>query len=325
MRERSILKHIFGQNARLPHYVTIPPGDDMAGLRIGQEDVLVTVDQLIDGVHFRLEDTPLHLIGRKAMTRNLSDVAAMAALPVAAVAAAALPRSMTEAQATALFEAMRRTSDQYHCPLVGGDISIHGGPLALTVTILATPGGIRPVLRSGARVGDLVCVTGRLGGSWRGVGGVRNSADAPHLNFEPRIQLARQIASIEGLTLHSMIDLSDGIATDLRHICEMSGVGAELDLRALPIRDEAMAAASQDRSTAAWVRALTDSEDYELCFTLAEGEAERLLPATIDGVPITRVGRVIDAMDAPSETPIWLCHSDGSKAPLTYEGWEHKS
>src|SRR5687768_2762205 len=99
MREGELLRHIFDHNAKLPLSVTIPPGDDMGGIRIEGAEVLVTVDQAIDGVHFRLDRTPIELIGRKAVTRNLSDVAAMAALPVAAVAAAALPRSFTQQQA----------------------------------------------------------------------------------------------------------------------------------------------------------------------------------------------------------------------------------
>src|SRR5687767_7100327 len=119
MREGAILRHIFRQNRRLSRGVIIPPGDDMGGVRIGGKEILVTVDQLIDGVHFKLGHDALALVGRKAMTRNLSDVAAMAALPIAAVAAAALPRSLTEARARTLFDSMRRISDRYNCPLVG--------------------------------------------------------------------------------------------------------------------------------------------------------------------------------------------------------------
>src|SRR5687768_12402279 len=128
MRERDLLGHIFDQNPRLPPGVTIPPGDDMGAVRIDGAEVLVTVDQAIDGVHFRLDYAPLELIGRKAMTRNLSDVAAMAALPVAAVAAAALPRSFTQKQADGLFDAMRATGEHSGCPLIGGDITVHDGP-----------------------------------------------------------------------------------------------------------------------------------------------------------------------------------------------------
>lgn len=299
MREGDILRHIFRQNHRLPDHVTIPPGDDMAGLRIGGADVLVTVDQLIDGVHFRLDDTPLEWIGRKAMTRNLSDVAAMAALPVGAVAAAALPTSFTEDQARTLFDAMRQTAERYECPLVGGDISIHNGPLTMTVTVLAEPGGIKPVTRSGARVGDVIAVTGALGGAWSA-----SSGGGAHLTFEPRIQLARKLATVPGVTLHSMIDLSDGLASDLKHICELSGVGAEVERGLIPLR-----------GVATPENALSEGEDYELLFTLSPASA-RQLPDEIDGVPITRLGHIIEG------TRLFLL--DGSeRRELARSGWEH--
>ena len=299
MRERDLLQHIYEHNTRLPGGVTIPPGDDMGAVRIGQEQVLVTVDQAIDGVHFRLADTPLELIGRKAMTRNLSDVAAMAALPVAAVAAAALPRSFTQPQADALFDAMRRTAEHYDCPLIGGDVSIHDGPLTLTVTVLASPAGVKPVLRSGAKVGDLIAVTGRLGKAWS-----RQSGGGAHLTFEPRIAVARRLATLPGLSLHSMIDISDGLSGDLAHICQQSGVGAEIRLIDIPLREGATPA-----------DALTDGEDYELLFTFAPTQ----LPAEIDGVPLTVLGHIIEG------SGIVLVDEHQRRAMLSEAGWEHRT
>ena len=357
MRELDLLQHIYGHNAGLPGHVLVPPGDDMAAIRIGDQSVLITVDQLADAVHIDAARTPLDLIARKAVTRNLSDVAAMAALPTAAVAAACLPRSFGHQRANRLFDAMRNVAQQYDCPLVGGDISTWDHPLMLTVTILAEPAGIAPITRGGAKPGDIICVTGRLGGAWKshdaadtgggssggdggggGEGGERLAASQrralptphpsspkpllqPHLRFEPRIALARQIASIDGLRLRSMIDLTDGLASDLGHICERSNVAAEVDADTLPLRPEAHAAAQRDGRDA-WRHALTDGEDYELCFTLDAADADTLLPGEIGGVPITRVGRILDREQGPPNAAIWLRHGE-RRDPITTPGWEH--
>lgn len=321
MRELALLQHIYTHNRRLPDHVTVPPGDDMAAVRVGDGVILVTVDQLADGVHFSAADTPLEWIGRKAITRNLSDVAAMAALPVGAVAAACLPRAFGEDRANRLFEAMRATAEQYGCPLIGGDISVWDQPLLMTVTVLAEPGGVDPVLRSGAREGDVVCVTGRVGGAWAEDGGGGRAEQAPHLTFEPRVELARRIASIPGLSLHSMLDLSDGLAGDLARICEQSSVSAEIDADRLPLRPEAHHAARRD-GRPAYLHGLTDGEDYELCFTLDPSEADQLLPSEIDGVPITRIGRILKQVDRLDEAKIQL-RRGGRLEPMNASGWEH--
>ena len=137
MRERDLLKHIYAANAGLPADVGIPPGDDMGAVSVGGQQVLVTVDQVADGVHVDLANTPIEKTGRKAITRSLSDVAAMAAVPVGAVAAASLKRDFGEPRAEALFDAMRQTAQSYQCPLIGGDISVWDGPTILTVTVFA--------------------------------------------------------------------------------------------------------------------------------------------------------------------------------------------
>lgn len=319
MREFDLLQHVYAQNSGLPPHVIIPPGDDMAAVRVGAQTVLITIDQSADGVHFDLRTTSLELIGRKAMTRKLSDVAAMAAMPIAAEVAASLPWDFGQQRATQLFDAMRRTAETYNCPLVGGDISFWGHPLILTVTIIADPAGIEPVRRNGAKVGDAICVTGRLGGSWTAKA---NVGRGPHLEFEPRVALARKLATLRGVKLHSMIDISDGLATDLEHICVQSGVAAEIDTRRIPMRDEAKVAAGAS-GLADWMHALCDGEDYELCFTVSATDGANL-PAEIDGVAITKVGTILDAADGAASTRIWLSQDDGRK-PLDCRGWEHRS
>jgi thiamine-monophosphate kinase len=305
MRERDLLRHIYQRSAALGERVTLGPGDDMGGVRFGDRELLVTVDQVADGVHFHLAATPLDLLARKCIVRNLSDVAAMAAVPVAAVAAAALPQGFGQLRADELFEHLQRIALGYDCPLIGGDVTVWDQRLLITITVFADPGGIAPVRRSTARPGDRVYVTGELGGAWDEQGG------GPHLTAEPRLALARALARSTAVGLHAMIDLSDGLATDLRHICEASGVAAEIEVDCLPCRDTI-----RHDGRPPWRHALTDGEDYELCFT-ADGE----VPETIAGVPIRAVGRILPA--ARRQSPIVLLLPDGGRRALTETGWQH--
>ncbi len=317
MRELDLLHHIYSGNAQLPARVTIRPGDDMGAAIIGGASVLVTVDQVADGVHFLLASTPLEKIARKAITRNLSDVAAMGAAPSAAVVAGCLPRGFGEAKAKALFDAMRAVALSYDCPLIGGDISIWDHPLLISVTVLAEPRGIEPVRRGGARPGDVICVTGALGGS-------TIETDDPkgyvhHLDFEPRLNIARRLAGDPLLRPHCMMDLSDGLGKDLPRICRLGEggeVGAVLEVAALPISRAAAIASSRD-GTPAWQHALGDGEDYELLLVLPPDAAARL-PLEIDGVRITRIGEVTAAPG------VVLRMSDGSTIPMSDVGWEHE-
>ncbi|MHB1157373.1 MAG: thiamine-phosphate kinase [Phycisphaerales bacterium] len=306
MREFELLKHVFQSNPRLPSRVTIPPGDDMGAVRLDGRDLLVTVDQIIEGIHVNLATATLEQVAHKAMVRNLSDVAAMAAVPVAAVATATLNRNFGETRTLALFDALRKSAEQYDCPLIGGDVSIWNGPLHLTVTVFAEPGGIEPVKRSGAKVGDDVYVTGAVGGGWNRQGG------GPHLTAEPRLRLARTLAKLPEGPPHSMIDLSDGLAGDLKHICEMSHVDAEVFIDKLPLRTTIA-----DDGRPAWEHAVCDGEDYELCFT-AGGD----VPAELEGVKVTRIGRIVKSC-RPDEPCIQWLNAQGEPQTLRSSGWEH--
>src|SRR5688500_2054954 len=240
-------------------FVVVPPGDDLAVLDWPAADLLlVGVDQVLDGVHF---DSAVHSprqIGRKAMNRHLSDCAAMACLPAAAVATVAAPRGAGVEYLKELFLGLREAADPWSCPVVGGDTGSWDGKLALTVTILGRSAGVPPVTRNGARVGDGVFVTGPLGGSIIG----------RHLTFSPRVALARDLA-LAG-AVHAMIDLSDGLSRDVRHLCAASGVGVVIDADAVPIHEDAQALFRRDRRTPL-EHALHDGEDYELLFTGPSG------------------------------------------------------
>ena len=280
MREFALLDRIFALNAQLPASVLIPPGDDMALVSLaGCDRVLVAADSAIEGRHAPLGCDP-YLIGRKAMLRNLSDVAAMgAARPVATIACAVLPRGIDEARAWRLAEGLRETASAWGAPLVGGDIAtmpatVEHAPIIASVTILAVPlsPSARVATRADARVGDGVYVTGTIGGAWDAATGLGR-----HLDFTPRIAAAHALAAALGDRLGAMIDVSDGLGRDLGHIASRSKVAMELELAGVPC-----AAGIAPRE------AIGHGEDYELAFT-ARGE----VPREVAGVRVTRIGTVV--------------------------------
>lgn len=279
MRERELLQHIYRRSADLAGAfgVRVGPGDDAAVLDAAVVDgapwpMVATTDQLIEDRHFQ-RGTEVELIARKAVGRSISDAAAMAARPWVALATAAVPPHF--GSANGLFDAMARWARAWGAPLVGGDIAATSGPLTLTVTVLGTcetPRG--PVLRSEARVGDGVYVTGRLGGSL---------ASGRHLRVTPRVPEAIWLARTVGDRLGAMIDVSDGVGIDAGRLAEASGVAIGLEAAWLPAQFDAD-----------WRGALADGEDYELMFT-ARGRVPRVVPGL--GTPISRVGTVAEAAD----------------------------
>src|SRR5687767_8929744 len=276
--------------------VLVPPGDDLAALKWPANDVvLVGADQVLDGVHFDAAVHSPRQIGRKVMNRNLSDCAAMACLPAAAVATAALPRGAGLDYAKELYLGMREAADPFDCRIVGGDTATWGGKLALSVTLLGKSAGIKPILRCCARPGDGIYVTGPLGGSLLG----------RHLTFEPRIGIARKLASLGSVT--AMIDISDGLSRDLGHICRASNVGATVMASLVPVHEDAIEMRRRDGRTPL-EHALHDGEDYELLFT---GQPAFYFAST-------RVGTIT------AEPGVSLQSAAGAREPLEAKGWEHR-
>ena len=310
MRELDFIDWIRSQGGLDSRVVPVGPGDDCAIVRSSGEDVLMTTDQVLEGVHFVLAEHGPEAAGRKAMARSLSDIAAMAARPIGAVATVALPRGFARNDAELLYRGLRAAGDAFECPLVGGDVGSWDGPLSITVTVFGRPagatGGIMPLLRSGARPGNAICVTGELGGAWR---------TRRHLEFTPRIGEA--IALALRYRLRAMIDLSDGLATDLAHVCEASGVGAEIVAADVPIHPDVRAGSGDP--AAALQAALTDGEDYELLFTLSKRQADALCAEQRLPVKITRIGTIT------REPGLVLVHPDGRRDPLEARGWEHET
>ena len=274
--------------------VPVPPGDDLAVLRWRAEDLLlVGADQVLDGVHFDAAVHPPRLIGRKVMNRNLSDCAAMACLPAAAVATVALPAGVGVDYAKELYLGLRDAADPFDCPVVGGDTGSWPGRLAFSVTVLGRSAGVAPVTRAGARPGDGIYVTGPLGGSILG----------RHMTFSPRVALARELAA--GGAIHAMIDLSDGLSRDLRHLCRAGGVGAVVEAADVPIHDDV--ARMRDDGRTPLEHALNDGEDYELLFAAPAGR----YPGSV------RVGTFLP------EPGVWL-QTGGGREPLEPKAWEHR-
>ena len=306
MRESEFIEWIRSQSHFDPDIVPVGPGDDCAVITFGTERLIVTTDQVLDGVHFRLADHGPQAAGRKGMARNLSDVAAMAAAPFGAVATVALSRGDSLDQAQAIYRGLRSAGDEFNCPVVGGDVAVWDSPLAITVTVFARPDGIEPVLRSGAEAGDAICLTGAVGGAWR---------TRRHLQFTPRVREARVLA--DQYHLHAMIDVSDGLAADLGHICTASGVGAQLWGNAVPIHPDAERQGGEDQPGLA--AALGDGEDYELLFTLSADEAQSLLKRRAVDVSITHIGVITEGAG------MMLICPDGTSRPLAPTGWEHQT
>jgi thiamine-monophosphate kinase len=323
MRELDLLSRIYDRSkdlsAAYPH-VVVGPGDDCAVIATPGQ-ILLKVDQLIEGRHF-IRGTTLDAIARKAIARAVSDIAAMAGTPTAALAAAALPRNLPQEPANALFDATARWARHFGCPLVGGDIASFAGadaPLTLTITIVGTPHPRRgPVLRSTARPGDALYVTGAIGNSFdRATGGGR------HLSFEPRLREAAWLADTLDGNLHAMMDISDGLGIDAGRMAGASNLSIELIAAAIPLTstaprpDQSPPPPASD-TYAALFDAIAAGEDYELLFAVP---AACPVPATCPqtSTPLTRIG---------------LCHAgppactlrlpDGSTTDVSTRGWEHR-
>lgn len=282
--------------------VLIGPGDDTAALRLTPgAPCLVTTDMLLEGSCFRLAEAGARQVGRKAMAVNLSDIAAMAGRPVAAVVSGGLPRQGGRALAEELFLGLRDVADAFDTAIIGGDTNSWDGPLVLSVTLIgeATPRG--PVRRHGARPGDWLLVTGPLGGSILG----------KHLAFTPRVREALLLH--EQADLHAMIDVSDGLAADLHHICCESQCGAVLHAESIPLTPEATQL-HDDRSPLE--HALGDGEDFELVLALTPADAQRLLATQpIPGITLAHIGECLP-------TGYWL-ETQGLRTPLAPQGYVH--
>lgn len=292
----------FAQQRKLsPEDFPIGIGDDMAQIHIGDESVFITTDMLLDGVHFDLEKTTLRQVGYKAMAVSLSDCAAMATVPVAAVVSVAMPKSYGTEELKALYSGIISAGDKFGCALVGGDITCwkSENPFTISVAMLSKQAKNEPVKRSGAKAGDIICVTGSLGGSRFG----------RHLEFEPRVNEALKIAQM--VKANSMIDLSDGLSSDLNRICKQSGVGALIEAVKVPVSDDALKTDNPLDS------ALNDGEDFELLFTLSQNDCKELFDKWDEPLPIHKIGTISNT------GKIQIKMQDGRIKELEAKGYDH--
>jgi thiamine-monophosphate kinase len=294
---------------RLPAHpcLRVGPGDDAAvlQLRAGRECV-VTVDMLTDGVDFELANVDPKRVGRKALAVNLSDLAAMAARPLAGVIALALPRRHGLETAMQLYEGLLPLAAEHGLVIAGGDTNTWGGPLVISVTLMGEPTARGCLLRSGAQPGDDILVTGQFGGSILG----------KNLDFEPRVREALTLA--EKYPLRAAIDVSDGLSLDLARLARESRCGAVIDPRAVPVAPAAVRWAEQlaDGSTGL-DHALSDGEDFELILAAAPAVSKRILNDRPFEVPITRIGSFTP------ELGLWQVTPDGRREALQPKGYEH--
>jgi len=266
--------------------VVTGPGDDCAVLDLGVPGqlILFKTDAVVQGIHFTTE-TPPELIGRKALARCLSDIAAMAGTPTAALVTIALPKDFDADFIAKIYDGLNRLAAKYEVAIAGGETTTNPERILISIALLGIVPRGRAALRSGAKTGDAIFVTGELGGSLAG----------RHLEFEPRLAEARWLA--EHFSLHALMDLSDGLAGDLRHMLKASGVGAELLKSSVPVSRAAKSRARENSDAKpAFVAALTDGEDFELLFTIAPRDAVKLLDAwkkKFPGVKLSCIGRIV--------------------------------
>jgi thiamine-monophosphate kinase len=309
MNEFEVIRRISGLLPQAPPEVLVPAGDDCAVLRLGDRTWVAASDMLVSGQHFEDWATPED-VGYKAVAVNVSDVAAMGGTPRFVLSSGGAPDPETTLRC---MRGVLEACEAFGVYPLGGDTT-RAGILTVDVAILGELSA-PPVLRSGASPGDLLAVTGELGASVAGLIALQNGASGherlvhKHLRPEPRVEAGRAAAR---LGAGAMIDLSDGLASDARHICERSRVGCRVDLDLLPVAGdtrEFLASLGRDPEALA----ATGGEDYELLISAPTPVIEALAGSV--GVPITRIGEVTDGADV-----VFL---RGGRPVEGLSGWDH--
>lgn len=332
--ERALIESIRRRVQSSSSALRLGIGDDCAILRPEpEEEIVVTTDFSLESVHFRRDWHSPESVGHRCLARGLSDLAAMGARPLAAFLSLAVPsefatvskgkKSWIERFLDGLFALAR------HCkvPLAGGDSAQSPQLACFDIVLIGAVPQSRALLRSTARPGDLIYVTGALGGAAAELLAVERaprrfakltaaSGDHPHLFPQPRLAAAAKLAAAR--LAHSAIDISDSLSTDLAHICDESRLAAELDAASIPIHPLASKAVRTRRPPSALDLALHGGEDYELLFT-ASPRAK--IPKRIAGVPIHRIGRMLPRR--PGQPQVTLRDHEGRTSTLTPRGWEH--
>ena len=308
-KELELIQRIRRAAARGGGKAAIGIGDDCAVLDIPRgHQALVTTDFTLEDIHFRRQWHPADSVGHRCLARGLSDIAAMGGTPRAAFLSLALPHDLPQRWVDEFLAGFLKLAQRYSVTLAGGDTAQSpAGILADIIVVGAVPTG-KAILRSGARAGDIIYVSGTLGASvatlqeFRSGKKPRPSAHPRHFYPDPRIALGQYLR--EKKLASAMIDTSDGLSTDLRHICDESAVGAIIDSAALPFV----------KGDTELQYALHGGEDYELLFT---APPNKRIPPRSAGTPITRIGEITRGRTIKLQAP------DGKSHPLRAGGWEH--
>jgi thiamine-monophosphate kinase len=306
-------------------------GDDCAVLRpTPGEEIVVTTDFSLEGVHFRREWHSPESVGHRCLARGLSDLAAMGARPMAAFLSMALPTELVVARRGKLWmerflNGLLALADRYKVPLAGGDTARAVGPACFDIGLLGACKRGRALLRSGAKSGDSIYVTGALGGAAAELMALQRAPKRfvrlttaveahPHLFPQPRLDVAARIRSAAS----AAIDISDGLSTDLAHLCDESRLAAELDAKAVPLHKLTAQAERAGRIPSALQLALHGGDDYELLFT---APPEEKIPRRIAGVEVHRIGRM--AARRSGQPRITLRDENARLTAVEPHGWEH--
>ncbi len=294
----------FGNDPRL----RIPLGDDAACLDFADRNsCILATDMLLEGVHF--ESSPAiawELVGQKVVGVNLSDMAAMGARPLAVLISIALPRRTTTADIEQLYAGIARMAEEFDLVVAGGDTNVWKGPLVINVAVIGEPIGEESWTRSGGKPGDILAVTGPLGGSRL----------EKHWCAEPRVPTAVALAE-SGIDIHAAIDISDGLALDLSRLASASRCGAVLQARSIPVSAAAERVARATSNTSPLDHALADGEDFELLLALPQGELDRANRLAGPAAPLTPIGSLIE------EPHLWLEDASGGRTQLVPRGYLH--
>jgi len=310
-----------GQADRSVRPTQVGIGDDCAVLRFlpgrqsGNAEILVTTDFTLEGIHFRRDWHPAESVGHRCLARGLSDIAAMGGEPVAAFLSLALPRDLPQAWVGRFARSLISLAEKHGATLAGGDTAESPDGILADIVVVGTAPKGKAVLRSGARPGDRIFVSGELGGSAAAIVQMRarpkkklNPRDYPrHFYPEPRVELGRMLR--ERRLASAMIDVSDGLSTDLAHLCEESGVGAEIAAELIPRARVGKPAREVDLDLA-----LHGGEDYELLITVPRGKR---VPAQMAGVALTEIGRMTRSRR------MVVRNAKGVGYELAARGWEH--
>jgi thiamine-monophosphate kinase len=346
--ERALIAAIRGRATSSGNMVRIGIGDDCAVLRPpAGEEIVVTTDFSLEQVHFRRDWHIPEVIGHRCLARGLSDLAAAGARPMAAFLSLAVPAELTapgEQQSwfTRFFDGLLALANRYKLPLAGGDTAQSpefdcrgrkgAAMIAADIVLLGSTKRGRALLRSGARAGDVIYVTGALGGAaaellavarnpQRFAGLTQAQKNHPHLYPEPRVEVGLKLAAAgktRSRAAHAAIDLSDGLSTDLLHVCDESGLAAELDAAAIPVHPLALQAEKDGWIPSALTLALHGGEDYELLFTASRSAP---IPRRIAGVDIHPIGQMYPRK--PRRARVTLRAQNGQTRALKPGGWEH--